>query len=137
MTAKLNKKLKDGIRYTLACYAGNVALSQACPARLKENAVFLREFIRRGDGRDALGCMVENIFLGDMDDRRYAAVIRWYEKRHPGTAALILSCLDDLMEVTPVSSIVHRMRDRLHVEHSFGYDRRKPSNRLHWIAGRI
>ncbi|MDD3181944.1 MAG: hypothetical protein PHD48_03965 [Alphaproteobacteria bacterium] len=135
MSEKLNKKLKDSIRYTLACYAGNVALSQACPARLKENAVFLREFIRRGDGRDALGCMVENIFLGDANDRRYAAVIRWYEKRHPGTAALILSCLDDLTEVTPLSLIVGRMRHRLHVQPRLGLNR-KPSNRLHRIVGR-
>ena len=135
MTEKLSKKLTESIRYTLACYAGNVALSESCPARLKENNVFMRDFIRRGVGRDALGCMVENIFLGDTNDRRYAAVIRWYEKRHPGTAALILSCLDDLTEVTQASYIVRRMRHRLHIRQGIQFSR-KPMQRLHSIVGR-
>lgn len=135
MSHKINKKLKESIRYTLACYAGNVALSEAYSSRLKENAVFLRDYIRRGAGRDALGCMVENIFMGEGNDRRYAAVIRWYEKRHPGTAALILSCLDDLTEVSPTAPIISSMRRRLRVRPGLGLHR-KPSNRLHRIVGR-
>ena len=116
MQDKLSKNFKESIRYTMAYYAGNVALSEPCRTRLKENMTFLRDYVRRGYGRDALGCMVENIFLGDMNDRRYAAVIRWYERRHPGAAALIVSCLDDMAEVGQAVHTVERIRGRLRVQ---------------------
>lgn len=136
MQRKPAKTLCDSIRFTMAYYAGNVALSLPCPKRLKENLAFLHDYIRRGYGRDALGCMVENIFMGDPNDRRYAAVIRWYERHHPGTAGLIVACLDDLAEGAGGSShTVKRIRHRLRMRKSKGTDRH-PQQRLKRIVGR-
>ena len=135
MTERMSKKLKDSIRYTLAYSAGNVALTTGCSTRLKENLTFLRDYIRRGLARDALGCMVENIFMGDKDDCRYAAVIRWYERRHPGSTALIVSCLDELADYSHAKHTVHRIRHRLHVMPAVGKGK-KPENRLKYIVGR-
>lgn len=134
MTHRMSKHLKDSIRYTLAYSAGNVALSSHCPMRLKENLTFLRDYIRRGLARDALGCMVENIFMGDVNDCRYAAVIRWYERRHPGTRDLIVSCLDELADYSQATQTVSRIRRRLHVPLPAGKGK-KPSNRLKRIVG--
>lgn len=135
MSRRMSKQLRDSIRYTLAYYAGNVALTTHCSTRLKENLTFLHDYIRRGLARDALGCMVENIFMGDANDRHYAAVIRWYDRRHPGTKDLIVSCLDDLAEVTQATHTVRRIRNRLHVPMPVGKGK-KPENRLKRIVGR-
>jgi len=134
MTERMSKKLRESIRYTLAYSAGNVALTTGCSTRLKENLSFLRDYIRLGLARDALGCMVENIFMGDLNDRRYAAVIRWYERRHPGSSHLIVSCLDELADLGQATSTVNRMRDRLHIDAPLRRGK-KNQNRLKRIVG--
>lgn len=134
MKDKITKRFRDSIRYTLACYAGNVSLSTSGRMRLKENMTFLREYVRSGRGRDALGCMVENIFLGDMDDCRYAAVIRWYDRKHPGAAPLIVACLDELAHASHASHTVGRIRSRLHVQPPLGKGK-KIENKLKKVVG--
>lgn len=136
MSRSHSKKFQDSIRYTLAYSAGNVALSMSCPNRMKENLSFLRDFARRGHSRDALCCAVENIFLGDDTHAcRYAAVIRWYDRKHPGTAPLIVRCLDELADISGVSSIVSRIRNCLRVEPIHGKGK-KSSNKLKKIVGK-
>ena len=134
MKDQLSKKLKESIRYTLAYYAGNVALLSSAPLRLKENLTFLHDYVRRGAARDALGCMVENIFMGDLNDRRLAAVIKWYDHKHPGSAPVILSFLDELAELEQASYTVHRIRSRLRVKKPEGKGK-MPHNRLKRIVG--
>lgn len=135
MKDQLNKKLRESIRYTLAYYAGNVALISSAPLRLKENLAFLHDYVKRGAARDALGCMVENIFMGDVNDRRLAAVIKWYDRRHPGTAPVIINFLEELSEREQAYHTVSRMRRRLRVRKPEGKGRME-HNRLKKIVGR-
>jgi hypothetical protein len=134
MKELVNKKMKESLRYTLACYAGNVSLTLSCPIRLKENLAFLHDYVRRGRARDALGCMVENIFMGDPNDRRLAAVIKWYDHKHPGSAPIILGYLNELAGIEQASHTVHRIRHRLHVHKIVGIGK-KPQNRLKKVVG--
>jgi len=137
MRDQISKKCKESLRFTMACFAGNVALSEQglpCQRRLKENMTFLRDFMRRGLTREALGCMVENVFLGDLNDCRHAAVIRWYDRKHPGTGPLIVTCLDEMADISNAAHTVGRIRNRLHVPRPAGKGK-KPHNKLKKVEG--